>query len=310
MRGNALQMNPLSPLLEQELATRFQVHRWFEIADREAFLRGPGQSVRAVVTGGHIGLPRELMDRLPALNIIAINGVGYDRIDIAEARRRGLRVSRTPGVLTEDVADLAVGLVIALLRRIPQADRHVREGRWALGDPPLARKVSGSQFGIVGLGQIGRAIADRLAAFGPVAWSGPNARPTPYRHVPGLLELAQWSDVLVLAASSNPATRGLIDDLVLDALGPTGVLINVSRGALVDEVALQSALRAGRIAGAALDVFADEPNVPEGLRTADNVVLTPHIASATLETRAAMAHAVLANLDAYFDGRPLPGAVV
>jgi lactate dehydrogenase-like 2-hydroxyacid dehydrogenase len=309
MHTAALQMNALSPLLEQELASRFQVYRWFDILDHERFLSEHAGSIRAVVTGGHIGLPNELLERLPALQIVAINGVGYDKVDLEAARRRGVCVSRTAGVLTDDVADLAVGLVIALLRGIVSADRLVRGGSWPAGEAPLARKVSGKRFGIVGLGNIGAAIAARLAAFGPVAYCNRSAKPVPYRFVSSVNELASMSDVLILAASSNASTRGMVGREILESLGPSGYLVNVARGALVDEAELIAALATQRIAGAALDVFIDEPHVPEALRSAANAVLTPHIASATVETREAMARAVLANLDAFFAGHPVPGAI-
>jgi lactate dehydrogenase-like 2-hydroxyacid dehydrogenase len=249
------------------------------------------------------------MAALPALGIVAINGVGFDKVDLAEARRRNIRVTTTPGVLTDDVADLAVGLMISLLRRLPSADRFVRDGSWSKGDFPLARKVTGRRFGIVGLGHIGVAIAKRLVGFGPVAYCGRSRKDVPYTYYPTVLELARDSDVLLIAASSNVTTRGLVNAQVLDALGPDGYMVNVSRGALVDEVELAHAITQGRIAGAALDVFADEPNVPADLRSSGETVLTPHIASATAETREAMARAVLANLDAYLAGEELPGAV-
>jgi lactate dehydrogenase-like 2-hydroxyacid dehydrogenase len=304
-----LQMNPLSPLLEQELASRFAVHRLPDVADRERFLGEYAGSIQAVVTGGHIGLPNDLLERLPALKIVAINGVGFDKVDLAAAKRRGVCVSRTAGVLTDDVADLAVGLVITLLRGVVTSDRFVRAGSWPSGEAPLARKVSGKHFGIVGLGNIGAAIAQRLAPFGRVAYHNRSAKPVPYPFVESLNDLAAASDVLILAASSNASTRGMVGSEILESLGPQGYLVNVARGALVDELALISALQNHRIAGAALDVFVDEPQVPEALRAAPNVVLTPHIASATVETREAMARAVLANLDAFFAGEPVPGAI-
>jgi lactate dehydrogenase-like 2-hydroxyacid dehydrogenase len=309
-RPAVLQMNALSPLLEQELGARFEVHRWFDLADREHFLSEHAASIRAVVTGGQVGLPNDLMDRLPSLGIVAINGVGYDKVDMQAAKLRGLCVSRTAGVLTEDVADLAVGLVIGLLRGIVASDRHVRGGLWPAGDPPLARKVSGKRFGIVGLGHVGGAIAQRLAIFGPVTYCNPTPKPVAYPFVDSIIGLAAASDVLILAASSNASTRGMVGREVLNALGPRGYLINVARGALVDEAELIDALQNHRIAGAALDVFVDEPEVPEALRNLPTVVLTPHIASATAETREAMARAVLANLDAFFAGQPVPGVIV
>ncbi len=305
----ALQMCPFSQQLEQELRARFELHRWFDIADQERFLKEHGSAIRAVVTGGHIGIPSELMARLSSLGIVAINGVGFDKVDLQESKKRGVRVSITSHMLTDDVADLAVGLVIGLLRGIPDADRHVRDGLWPSGDRPLARKVTGRRFGIVGLGNIGKAIAERLVAFGPIAYCDIDPKQVPYEFVASPTELARKSDVLILATAANASTRRLVGRDVLDALGPKGYLINVARGSLVDEVELISALREDRIAGAALDVFADEPTVPEALRVASNVVLTPHIASATVETREAMARAVLANLDAFFAGKPLPGAI-
>jgi lactate dehydrogenase-like 2-hydroxyacid dehydrogenase len=309
MTREILQLCGFSPFLEQELQRRFVVHRWFEAKDRERLLADRSASIRAVVTGGHIGIPDELLARLPALGIVAINGVGFDKVNLDESRRRDIRVTTTPGVLTDDVADLAIGLIISLLRGIPESDRFIRDGRWLQEDRPIARKVSGKRFGIVGLGNIGKAVAERLAAFGPISYFDVEPRQVPYTFVPAITELAARSDVLVLAAAANASTRRLIGREILDALGPSGYLINVARGALVDEDELVAALLEKRIAGAALDVFADEPNVPSALLTATNVVLTPHIASATAETREAMARSVLANLDAYFAGQPPPGAI-
>lgn len=307
-RPLALQLCPFSPYLEAGLAERFDVVRWFTLQEpaRVACLGERGADVRAVVTGGHLGCPSELMQALPALGVIAVNGVGLDKVDLALARSRGIAVGNTPGVLTEDVADLAVGLVIALLRAIPAGDVHVRSGAWERGDRPLARKVSGRRFGIVGLGRIGLAIAQRLAPFGPVAYSGPREKAVPYAYHPDVHALARAVDVLVLACPANAATFRLVDAGVLEALGPAGYLVNVARGSVVDERALVAALEAGTIAGAALDVFEDEPHVPPGLRGRENTVLTPHVASATVETRTRMADIVLANLDAFLVGQPLP----
>ena len=309
-RPIALQLCPFSPSLEAALQDRFSVVRWFEIQDHEGWLQAHAADVRAVVTGGHVGIASDLMQRLPSLGVVAINGVGFDKVDLELARRRGVRVSNTPDVLTEDVADLAVGLVIALLRGIVAADRYVRDGRWPTGEMPLARKVSGRRFGIVGLGRIGAAIAARLSAFGPVSYTGRAPKAAPYAYVADLEALARGSDVLVLSCAANAQTRGLIGPAVLDALGPRGVLVNVSRGAVVDEPALIAALAQGRLAGAALDVYADEPRVPEALIGMPNVILTPHIASATEEGRRRMAELVLENLDAHFAGAPMPSALV
>jgi lactate dehydrogenase-like 2-hydroxyacid dehydrogenase len=305
-----LQFNSFAPFLEGALRDRFQVHRWFEIADREQWLKDHGACVRAIVTAANIGVPSSLIESLPALGIIGISGVGFDKVDLGVAKSRGVRVSYTPDVLTDDVADLALGLIIALLRELPAADRHVREGRWPAAAMPLGRKVTGLRFGILGLGRIGTAVARRLAALGPVAYHAPSQKAQPYRYVADPIELARESDVLVVAVSANPSTQGLIGAAILDALGPAGYLVNVARGYVVDEQALIGALLQKRIAGAALDVFADEPHVPASLRSLPNVVLTPHIGSATHETRENMARMVLASLDAFFSNAPVPSALV
>lgn len=306
-----LQLCPLMPSLEDALRSRFLVHRWFEVTDPEAFLQTHAASIRAVATGGHIGIPNALLDRLPALEIVAINGVGFDKVDLEAARRRGVPVTNTPDVLTDDVADLAIGLTIALLRRIPAGDRYVRDGRWAAGDMPLGRKVSAQRFGIFGLGRIGKAIARRLDGFGvPIAYTDIARQDVPYTYCPDLVDLATRCDVFIIAAAAGASTNKLIGQQVMDAIGPNGILINVARGSIVDEPALVSALADGRLGGAALDVFADEPNVPAALAAMPNVIVTPHIASATIDTRRAMADLVLANLDAQFAGAALPTPVV
>ena len=311
MTGAALQLCPFSPALEAALRERFRVVRWFELdeAAQHAWLAGNAASVRAVVTGGHIGCPSALMLALPSLGIVAINGVGFDKVDLALARSRGVGVTTTPGVLTDDVADLAVGLIIALLRQIPAGEAHVRSGAWRAGERPLARKVSGRRFGILGLGDIGSAIARRLEPFGPVAYTSRQAKAAPYDFYADVTSLARASEVLVVACAANESTRRMVNAKVLDALGPDGWLVNVSRGSVVDEPALITALAESRLAGAALDVFEAEPNVPEALRLSPKVVVTPHIASATVETRMAMADLVLKNLDALLAGKPLPSAV-
>lgn len=308
----ALQLCSLSAYLEAGLAARFEVVRWFELdaAAQAAWLTRRAAEVRAVATGGHMGIDNALMSALPNLGLVAINGVGIDKVDLAFARSRGVRVSSTPGAPTDDTADLAVGLVIGLLRGIPAADAHVRSGAWSKGDRPLMRKVTGCRFGIVGLGNIGSAVAARLAPFGPIAYTGPRRKTVAYDYEPDLLALARTADVLVLTCPANAATRHLVGKTVLEALGPKGYLINVARGSVVDEAALVAALDAGVIAGAALDVYENEPHVPEALRASSRVVLTPHMASATVETRTRMADVVLANLDAFVAGAPLPTAIV
>jgi len=303
----ALQLCPYAPAMEAALAERVDLVRWFELdaGGQAALLAARGGEVRIACTGGHLGIADALLEALPGLALVAINGVGFDKVNLPLAAARGVGVSNTPDVLTDDVADLAVGLVIALKRQLPQGDAHVRAGRWPQGEMPLARRVSGCRFGVLGLGRIGSAIARRLEPFGAVGHASRTAKKGPRQAFAGPVELAEWADVLVVACAANAETAGLVDARVLAALGRDGCLVNVSRGAVVDEAALIAALEAGTIAGAALDVYADEPQVPEALRQADNTVLTPHVASATVECRAAMADLVLANVDAQLAGLPL-----
>ncbi len=302
----ALQLCPYSPEMEAALAERLELVRWFQLdpATQAAWLAEQGERVAMVVTGGHIGCPDALMQALPGLKLIAINGVGFDKVNLPLARQLGVAVSNTPDVLTDDVADLAVGLVIAFKRQLVAADAHVRAGHWPQGDMPLARKVSGSRFGVFGLGRIGQAVADRLAPFGPVGYASRTDKPVAFTRHETLADLAAWADVLVIACAATAETAGLVNAAILRALGPQGVLVNVSRGSVVDEAALIAALADGTIAGAALDVYAAEPRVPDALKNMPNTVLTPHIASATVECRAAMAALVLANVDAMLAGQP------
>ena len=263
--------------------------------------------IRAIAASGESKVPRELIARLPALEAIVVFGVGYDGIDVAAAKERGIAVTNTPDVLNDEVADLAMALVLAVARRIPEADRYVRDGKWPGGPLPLARKVSGSRLGIVGLGRIGRAIAARALAFGmTVAYTARNRRDdVEFAYHPSAAALAAEVDFLVVITPGGAGTRKLIDAGVLSALGPQGYLVNVARGSVVDEAALIEALEAKTIAGAALDVFENEPNVPERLRTLPNVVLTPHVGSATQQTRQAMADLAFGNLAAHFAGKAL-----
>jgi lactate dehydrogenase-like 2-hydroxyacid dehydrogenase len=310
MKIIALQASPLSPFLESELRSRFEVQRWSDIADKPAWLNSRGVDVRVVVTAANVGVSKELMHQLPALALVAIFGVGFDRVDVAEARHCGIRVTNTPDVLTDDVADLALLLTLALLRNLPAADAHVRSGAWASGgDLPLGRKVTGRHFGIVGLGRIGKAIAARVAPLGTVSYTGSREQPVDYAFYPSVIELARACDVMIVATNATESNRHLIGRAVLDALGPDGYIVNIARGSLVDEQELTAALIEKRIAGAALDVFENEPTVSGPLRSLPNVVLTPHIGSATFETREAMAQLVLANLDAFIAGTELPTAV-
>jgi lactate dehydrogenase-like 2-hydroxyacid dehydrogenase len=297
----------LLPRQTAQIEERYTAHRLDLAEDREALLAEVAPRITAIVTSGELGCSAELMDRLPRLEMISCFGVGVDGIDLAYCKQRGIPVSNTPDVLTDDVADLAMGLAIATMRRIVAADRFVRAGSWQNGPLPLATRLAGKTVGIIGLGRIGKAIAKRAEAHGlTVVWHGRRDQPdVPWSRYPDLVAMAREVDLLVVACPGGPATRGLVSREVLSALRPSSFLVNISRGSVIDEPALVEALVAGRIAGAGLDVFADEPNVPAPLLDLPNVVLTPHIGSATEETRDAMAQLVVDNLDAHYAGRPL-----
>lgn len=305
-RPRLLQAGPLLPALEQALAERYAVQRLSDQADPSAFLAAHGADFVGYVTSAVMGLDAARLAQLPRLQVVSSFGVGLDRIDLAAAAARGVQVGHTPGVLDDCVADHAFALLLDTMRRLSAADRFVRRGDWPAGPFGLSRRVSGARLGLVGFGRIGQTIARRASGF-DMAVRYHSRRPVEgaaWSHEPSLHALAAWADVLVVITAGGAATRHLIDRAVLDALGPEGFLVNVARGSVVDEAALVEALQAGRIAGAGLDVFADEPRVPETLRGLDNVVLTPHVASATRETRQAMGQRVIDNLEGFFrDGR-------
>ena len=309
-----LRVGPLKPSLEQTLTERYgALDLPEEPGERATLLSAHGADVAAVVTSGRTGVDDGLMGALPNLGAIVNFGVGYDTIDVDAAAARGIGVSNTPDVLTDCVADTAVGLVIDVVRQFSAADRYVRAGRWvADGNYPLTRQVSNKRVGIIGLGRIGSAIAKRLNAFGcPISYHNRNAiQHSPYAYVGSAVELARGVDVLVVAAAGGSETQHRVDTEVLAALGPSGYLVNIARGSVVDETALVQALADGQLAGAGLDVFADEPNVPEALLTMNNVVLLPHVGSATVETRAAMEQLTLDNLDEYLTNGRLVTPVV
>ena len=301
--GSVLQVGPLKPSLEQLLADDYTAHLLpEEPAERDGFLAARGEEITVAVTSGRTGVDAALMAVLPNLGAVVNFGVGYDTTDVDAAAARGIGVSNTPDVLTDCVADTAVGLMIDVLRQFSASDRYVRAGRWAAdGNYPLTRQVSNTSVGIIGLGRIGSAIALRLNAFG-CSISYHNRRQvedSPYAYAASALELARTVDVLVVAAAGGAGTQRLVSREVIDALGADGYLINIARGSVLDEDALVEALAAGRLAGAGLDVFVDEPNVPEALLTMDNVVVLPHVASGTVETRAAMEDLTLRNLDSF-----------
>jgi hydroxypyruvate reductase len=286
------------------MQARYRVHHLGAAADRAALLAAAAQA-RVAVTVGTLGIDAETVRALPGLGLVASLGLGYDRVDLAALRARGIRLANTPGVVEDCVADHAMGLMIALLRRIAQADRLARAGTWAKHEIGLATRVSGKRLGILGLGGIGSRIARRAAAF-DMAIGYHNRRPRPdlpHRHFGSVIELADWSDVLVVACPGGAGTRHLVDAPVLAALGSQGVLVNVARGSVVDEAALVAALGEDRLGGAALDVFENEPGYPEALLGFDNVVLTPHIGGSTRETWRDALDLVLANVDAFLAGR-------
>jgi len=304
-----LQTHKLLDSCECALDERFTVHRLHETNDTSALLERIGPQIRAIA-GGRVNAA--LMDRLPNLEIIANFGVGYDTIDVAAAKARNIRVTNTPSVLNDAVAEFTLGLMIALARRIPQGDRFVREGKWPAGNFGLFSELTGKTAGILGLGRIGREIATRLQAMKMrVVYHGRRRQPNvPFVHYSDLAEMARDSDWLVVVAPGGESTNGIVSRKVLEALGPQGMLVNVARGSLVDEAAMLDLLQNGGLAGAALDVFAKEPHVPEAFFALENVVLAPHQGSATRQTREAMGALVIANLDAHFAGDPLISPVV
>ena len=303
-----LQTHKLLASCEAALAERFTVHKLHEQADRAGWLAENGHRIRAHAGSG---VQAELMDALPNLEIIASFGVGYDNIDVAAARARNIRVTNTPNVLNDAVAELTIGLMVALARRIPQADQYVRQGRWPGGSMPLFSELTGKTVGVLGLGRIGKEIAVRAQAMKMrVVYHGRRRQPNePYIFYDNLTDMARDADWLVIIAPGGKGTERIVSREVLTALGPRGMLVNVARGTLVDEPAMLELLQTGGLGGAALDVFENEPHVPQAFFALDNVVLSPHQGSATTQTRDAMGALLVANLDAHFGGEPLISAV-
>lgn len=308
-----LRVGEFEPTFADELALRYDVPLLPDGARRAEFLAEHAGDVRVVVTSGHPGVDADTMKALPNLGAIVNNGAGVDAIDLDAAKRRGIGVSNTPDVLSDTVADTALGLILMTLRRFGAAERYVRAGRWGSDGPfPYARDVSGLQVGILGLGRIGSAIATRLLGFDcAIAYHNRHrVDGSPYRYAASPLELAESVDVLVVATTGDRKTRHLVDRAVLEALGPEGYLINIARGSVVDQQALVELLTGGALGGAGLDVLADEPNVPPELLELDNVVVFPHIGSATARTRRAMALLAIRNLDSYLSTGQLVTPVV
>lgn len=298
---------PQLPLVLAALEPRFRVHKLWEAKDRQAHLASVAADIQAVAGFG-VPVDAAMIDKLPRLEIITTFSVGYDAIDIAHAAKRGIVVTNTPDVLTEEVADLTIALLLATLRELPQADRYLREGRWPKGTYPLTRgTLRGRTVGIIGLGRIGKAVARRLEGFGvTIVYHGRRPqKDVAYRYYGDLLTMARDVDTVISLAPGGEATRNMIGREVFEALGPDGVFVNVGRGSTVDEPALAKALGDGVILAAGLDVFADEPRVPQSLIELPNTVLLPHVASASLRTRKEMAQLGVDNLLAWADGLPV-----
>jgi hydroxypyruvate reductase len=308
-RPEVLEIVDVHPGTTARLEQDYVLHRLWEAADPDALIEQVAPQVRAVVTNGMVGVKADVIRALPKLEIIGVFGVGVDAIDVAAARELGIRVTNTPDVLTTAVAELGVALLLDLARKITSNDRFVRAGRWPKeGDPPLSRSLAGKRIGILGLGRIGRALAARLEPFGvEISYHSPGGRKAdvPYAYIEDPVAMAREVDCLILTCLGGPETKGLVSREVIEAIGPDGWLINVSRGSVVDEPALIEALVSGRLGGAGLDVFANEPQVPSALIELENVVLQPHQGSGTEETRGGMGQLVLDNLAAHFAGRPL-----
>lgn len=297
---------PLMAYAADQLKARFTVHELWKAEDRTAMLKEIGGKVRGVAGGGaHVRIDGTLFDALPKLEIVANFGVGYDTVDAKEAGERGLIVTNTPDVLTDEVADLALGLLLATVRQLPQVDRYLRAGKWLEKAYPLTTSLRTRKVGIVGLGRIGKAVAQRIEAFGlPVSYHGRTRQAdVSYRYYPSLIEMAADVDTLISVAPGGAATHHMINADVLKALGPNGIVINVGRGSVVDEQALIEALKNKVILSAGLDVFEDEPRVPAELIAMDHVVLLPHVGSASVHTREQMGQLLVDNLVSWFDGR-------
>lgn len=307
-----LSVGPIYPASLQAMQRDFTVHVLWRAKDKTALLAQVGDRIRGIQTFGVFGADAKLMDALPKLEIIANVGVGVDGIDLNAAKQRSLIVTNTPDVLNECVADLAMGLTVATLRRISLGDRYVRAGNWLKGAMPFGHKVGGRTMGILGYGRIGKAIAKRAEAFGMrIVYHGrkPQAD-VAHKYYAKLADMARDCDVLMVICPGGAATRHIVNAEVLEALGPEGTLINVARGSVVDEAALVKALAEGKLGAAGLDVFENEPRVPEALLAMDQVVLQPHVGSSTHETRKAMGDLAVDNLRAHFAGKPVLTPVI
>uniref|UniRef100_A0A0C9RUX7 TSA: Wollemia nobilis Ref_Wollemi_Transcript_11981_1361 transcribed RNA sequence n=1 Tax=Wollemia nobilis TaxID=56998 RepID=A0A0C9RUX7_9CONI len=302
-----LMMCPMMPYLQETLDSKFRLYQLWEAEDQKAFIEEHRDSIRAVVGNTVVGANAELIDALPKLEIVSSFSVGLDKVDLVKCKEREIAVTNTPDVLTDDVADLALALMLSTLRQICAADRYVRQGLWPKGEYKLTTKLSGKNVGIVGLGRIGLAIAKRAEAFGcKIAYNSRSKKPNVnFKYYSSVVDLAASSDVLVVACPLTKESYHIVDRSVIDALGPKAIVVNIGRGPLIDEKELVKALVEARLGGAGLDVFENEPHVPKELFEMDNVVLLPHVGSGTWETRKEMADLVIGNLEAYFSKKPL-----
>jgi len=302
MKPEMLLIGGATPRMMEQFEAEFTIHQFSEIDDFDAWAKASGEDIAAIATNGHDGVKPNIMDTLPNLKVISCYGVGYDAIDTRAAVERGIMVTHTPGVLNADVANLAVLLMLATSRCLIRDDQWVRSGNWAKnGNAPLTRSVEGKIIGILGLGRIGAEIARKLEVFNcEIVYHTRTKKDVAYTYYDNLTQMARDIDYLIGITPGGAATNKIVNREVLDALGPSGTFINVARGSVVDEVELIAALKEGRLGWAGLDVFADEPNAPEALFTLENVTLTPHTASATVETRQAMGDLTVENLVRFF----------
>lgn len=306
-KPEVLMIGPYPAWDMEDLDSRYVIRRLWEAKDRDAFLAEHAGGIRAIATRGELGASADLMKRLPKLEIVSCYGVGTDAIDLRFARENGIRVTNTPDVLTEDVADLGMALMLAAARQLPAGDAHVREGHWVNGNMHLTTRVCGKRVGVVGMGRIGAAFARRAAGFDcAISYFARTPKPElPYAFVGDMVALARQSDFLVVTLAGGEGTRGIVSAEVIEALGPDAIFVNISRGTTVDEAALLDALEQGRIRGAGLDVFLNEPAIDPRFIGLRNTVLQPHHGSGTVETRQAMGRLVRENLAAHFSGAPL-----
>jgi lactate dehydrogenase-like 2-hydroxyacid dehydrogenase len=310
MKPEILMIEPIMKPFDERLEAAYTVHRLYDPSQADAIEKAL-PNIRGVVTGGGTGITNDWIDKLPNLGVVSVNGVGTDRIDLAHARSRNIDVAITAGVLTDDVADLGISLMLAVLRHIAKGDAYMRDGRWGTDPFPLGTSPKGKRLGILGLGQIGRAFGRRAEAFGMSVrfWNRSPVKDTDWISCPSPLALAEDSDVLCVIVAATAETKNIVNAQILKALGPKGVIINIARGTVIDEDALLAALNDGTIGGAGLDVFVGEPNIRPEFLTAPNTVLMPHQGSATIETRLAMGELVLSNLAAHFAGQKPPTTV-